>query len=247
MPAGWISAGAAVLGAVSAADAGDQRSSGNAQSQQMQDIIALEQLNMSKQQWQRYLDTYAPLEDEYAKEARNSGSVANQNAAAAKASAATKAAYATARERLSKNPGMNQSEQAYLQESNRINLAEAAADATGQNAARENVIDKGNARMTDAISIGKGMPATAASSLSSASATGAGLMNARMNANNQEYQNDLAGIGQFGKAVGGLFQSKGFQNWINSSNTNSLGNSTSAASWDTPATSYAFGTGGMGD
>lgn len=247
MPAGWISAGAAVIGAVGSMDAQDSRSSRDSSSQQVQDIIAIQQQQMAQQQWQRYLNTYAPLEDEYASEAKNVGSVANQNAAAAKAAAATSSAYATARERLAKNPGMNQSEQAYLQEANRISLGEAAASATNQNTARDKVIDTGNARMTDAVSIGKGMPAQATSSLSSASATGNALLNSRMAASRDEYLSDMNGIGQFGKAAGGLFQSKSFQNWFNNSGTNSLGNSTSAASWDTPATSYAFGTGGMGD
>lgn len=243
MPATWVSAAAGVIGAVSSMDAQDSRSSRDAGSQQMQDMIAWQQAMQSQQQWQRYLNTYSPLEDEYAAEARNTGSIANQNAAAAKAAAATSSAYATARERLAKNPGMNQSEQAYLQEANRINLGEAAASATNQNAARDKVIDTGNARMTDAISIGKGMPAQAASSLSSASATGAGLMAARMGASRDEYNADMAGIGQFGKSVGGLFQSKGFQNWLNSgSNANSV-----ASNWDSPATNWAFGTGGMGD
>lgn len=243
MPAGWISAGAAVIGAVGSMDAQDSRSERDSSSQQMQDIIAMQQAARSQQQWQRYLDTYAPLEDEYAAEARNVGSIANQNAAAAKAAAAATSAFATARERLAKNPGMNQSEQAYLQEANRINLGEAAASATGQNAARDKVIDTGNARLTDAISIGKGMPAAAASSLASASATGQGLMNARMGASRDEYASDMNGIGQFGKAMGGLFQSKSFQNWFNNS-----GNANATASnWDTPATSWAFGTGGMGD
>lgn len=215
MPAGWVSAAVGVVGAISADGAQDDAAAANKAAQQGQQMIQMEQLAMQKQQWQRYLDTYAPLEDEYAQEARNVGSIANQNAAAGKAAAANSSAYAQARERLAKNPGMNQSSQAYLQEANKINLADAAGSATSQNAAREGVINRGDARMTDAVSIGKGLPAQAASSLASAGATGSGLMAAQRADASQQLQSDMNGIGAFGKAAGGLFQSKAFQSWLN--------------------------------
>ena len=48
-----------------------------------------------------------------------------------------------------------------------LGLGQAAADATQQNAARQMVRDKSRAYMTDALSLGKGLPANASSALSS--------------------------------------------------------------------------------
>lgn len=237
--------GSAVVGGIMAGDAADTQADAMNNATNSQAAIQSRQLKLSEDQWARYLETYAPLEDAYVKEAQNYGSIANQNKAAGQAAAANAAAYGTARERLARNPGMNQSEQTFLQEQNRINLAEAAGSATAQNTARDKIIDTGNARMTDAISLGKNLPAQAASSMNAAAQTGSGIMSAQVGAANQQYKSDMASANGIGQAVGGLFQSKTFQNWLNGG-TNSMGNSTAAAAWETPATSWAFGTGGMG-
>jgi hypothetical protein len=50
-----------------------------------------------------------------------------------------------------------------------LDLSQAAVDATGQNAARNKVKDTAWARKTDAISLGKGLPAQASATMGAAS------------------------------------------------------------------------------
>jgi len=249
MPAGWVSAAVGVAGALSSSSAGKKQAKAQEQAQAMEQMIQLEQLNMAKSQWQRYLDTYGPLETEFVNEARNAGSIANQNKAAGETEVANKAAYATARERLRKSPGMNPSDQAYLQEVNKINLAEAAGSATGQNAARNAVLDRGNARMTDALSLGKGLPAQAASMFANSASTAAGLRGASDRNSANAYRSEIDGIGQLGRAAGNLFQSKTFQNWFNNSGNDmasftGLGGNSNYAGI-TPESNIGSGAGGI--
>jgi hypothetical protein len=224
-----------------------------------QQMIEAQQLDMAKQQWQRYLDTYAPLENEYVDEARGAGSIANQNKAAGQVNAANAAAFNNARSQLAKS-GVNPQSQKYLQQSGAIDLAEAASSATGQNDAREKVIARGDAKMTNALSLGKGMPASAMSGLGAASATGSGVMGQQIAAANSQYAHEANGIGQFGQALGGLTQSKAFQSWLGSgsggaANGGGIGSGGGGITYsnvgaDTNSAAYTpmfSGSGGIGD
>lgn len=206
--------GVAVVGGIASSNAASKQADTTKQAAAGQQMVEMQQLDMAKQQWQRYLDTYAPLENEYVNEAKDAGSIATQNKAASMAQAANVAAYSGARSKLSAS-GLNPQGQKYLQAAGAINLAEAASSTTSQNDAREKVISRGDARMTDALSLGKGLPAQAASTLNAASSTGYGLMRAGIDQAKEQYGADIAGLGSFGKAVGGLSNNKAFQSWLN--------------------------------
>lgn len=202
-----------------------------------QEEIASRQLAMAEEQHERWKTRFQPLEDQYVEESKNYGSIANQNKAAKDAAAAVKGGFAGAREQLSRTPGINANSQAYLQEANRINLAEAASTAAAQNAARADVTSKGRAYMTDALSLGKGLNANAASSLSAAgSAYGNIGSNARSTASDS-----MAGIGSIGRAVGGLYES-------NKAAFDGFGNTVKGwFSTPSPTDNVYFGTGSMAD
>lgn len=230
MPWSVVAAG---VGAVGANMAAGKASKGADANNAISNIIAVQQQNQANEQWARYKQIYAPLEDEFAAEAQDRGSVANQNKAAADAAAATTAAYATARERLSKTPGLSPQSQKYLQEMNKINLGEAASSATGQTAARSKVIQEGDAMRADALNVGRGLPASAAGSLAAAGAT-----NAANRAYNTAQADKAAGVaGGIGNAIGGIVNSKGFQNWMSST----FGNTDTYSSINNSAAANGYG------
>lgn len=215
--AGWAAIGTTAIGAISAnqqSKAASSAASAQAGSQLAQDLIAMQQQTQANEQWNRYKSIYAPLEDSFAAEAQNRGSIANQNKAAGNAAASTTAQYATARERLSKTPGLSPSSQRYLQEMNKINLAEAASSATGQNNARDRVIEQGDALRADALNVGRGMPAQAASGLAGAAGTygaSARAYGGMADTARQQAGQISSGVGNM---LGGITSSKGFQNWL---------------------------------
>lgn len=176
------------------------------------------QADIAQSQWDRYRKIYGPLEEEYLNESKNLGSIANQNHDAQQAAADVASGFAGAREQLNETPGLNPNSDAYLRAANRINLAEAASSATGQSAARKTAQDRGRAALTDAVSLGKGLPASAGSILASA---GAGLGSAarlyQQQAQYGQQQANATGAG-FGKLIGGITGSKGFQDWMSSPN-----------------------------
>lgn len=184
-----------------------------------QAALAEKQDARAEQAWQRYRSTYA-LEDQMVDEARGAGSRANQDKAAADSAAAVSSSFANARERLNKNPGVNPSSQQYQQEASKIGLAEAATSATAQTSAREAVKDRALAAQTNAVSLGKGLPASAVAGGNSAGAImgSAGDMYVASTKAAREQAADVsAGISSFAKGAAGIYGSKGMQDWINSS------------------------------
>lgn len=171
-----------------------------------------QQTAIAQDQWDTYKQLYKPLEEQYVSDAQGVGSIANQNKSAQKAAADVASGFAGAREQLAETPGVNPNSDAYLRQENKINLQEAATSAAGQTGARQNVQDKGRAAMTDALSLGKGLPANASTMLAS------GATGLRTAAQYSNQRSDQAAAG-FGKMVGGITNSKGFQDWMNSSST----------------------------
>jgi hypothetical protein len=171
------------------------------------------QAEIGKDQWDRYKSIYGPIEEQWIDESQGIDSFANQNKAAQQAGADVAGAFAGARDKLNKNAGIDPGSQAYLQEQSRTNLAEAAASAAGQTGARQQVRDKGRAAVTDIVQLGKGLPATASSSLS---AGASGLAAAGRYAQGRA-DDSAAG---FGKMVGGITGSDGFKKWLNSPSSN---------------------------
>ena len=88
-----------------------------------------------------------------------------------------------------------------------LDLAQAATDATQQNAARQKVKDTAYARKTDAISLGKGLPAQASSALSTSANNSLAMAQF-----NQGQAN--AGAAAAGRVVDRVFSSPTVSNWL---------------------------------
>ncbi len=125
------------------------------------------QAQIAADQWDRYKEMYSPLEDAYVKDAQSYGSTADYDRAAGDASATVSSQFGKARERLSRTPGLDPSSPAFTASMAGLDMAQAANDAVSQNAARKGVTDTAWAKKTDALSMGKGLPAQASSALAS--------------------------------------------------------------------------------
>jgi len=165
-----------------------------------------QQAEIAKDQWNTYKETYQPLEKQLVESAQNYGSIANKNKAATQAAADVTSSFAGLRERLTKSPGINVNSQAYLNTMANTGLAEAAQKAAAETGARDKVQQMSDAKLTDAVSLGKGLAATASSGLASASSQFGGMAQRGMAQQNQEAQ-------QIGSTVGGIFSNKNFQDW----------------------------------
>ncbi len=170
------------------------------------------QAQIAQDQWTRYLQWYGPMEEGFVEEAQGLGSIANQEKAATRANADVTSSYAGLRERLNRTPGANPNSQAYLQELNKIGLAEAASSAASQTGARERIADKGMQARVNALNLGKGLPGTAASGFGASAGAFASQGRYLQGQANE-------GAAGFAKAAGGVFQSGGFQDWLKNSRT----------------------------
>jgi hypothetical protein len=172
------------------------------------------QMALANEQWNKYLELYGPLEEELVNESRDYGSEANKTKAAEEAAGQVASSYSNLRQRLNSTPGLDPSSDRYQKMLAKMSIAEAANSASAQTGARRQVEQEGRARKLDAMSLGKGLPANASSSL--AQATGTYGQIARQ-ADNQASQQ---GYG-FGRMVGDVLNNKTFQNnvggWFNNS------------------------------
>lgn len=163
--------GSAVIGGVVASNSAGAAADAQNRATDAQTVAAGRQMQLAEDQWKRYITTYGPLEEQFVDESKNYASNANKNKAAGEAAAAVTSAYAGLRDKLNRAPGINPNSQHYVQELSRIGLAEAASSATAQTSARNKVDAEGRARLSDAISLGKGLPASASSALNAAAGT----------------------------------------------------------------------------
>jgi hypothetical protein len=204
--------------------------------------IERRKLAMAEEQYQRYKDVFQPIEDEFIQESRNLGSIAKQNESAQRTAADVAATFGAARTRLQETPGLQPGSQQALRENNRINLAEAATSAASQTAARTNVQDKATAAKGNLVNMGKGMPATAISSMSGSpfSQLAGGLTQQAAAAG----RDAAAGWGAVANIAGR--NAPAINNWL-SSNFGFGGSSASpAAPAMAPMPDYGFGTGSQG-
>lgn len=220
--------GSAVVGAAASSSASKRA----AKAQQGASDAAALQAQIAQDQWDKYNEIYTPLEKNFVSEAQNYDTPENYARAAGDASATVSEQFGKARDRLARTPGMDPSQAGYSANLMGLNLAQAATDATQQNAARQKVKDTAFARKTDALSLGKGLPAQASASLANAG-------NAMSNIGAQ--QSALAG--QQATAVGQLFSpgnimsaGKAVGNWLGDAPTSAPQTSTSNFNYatDTP-------------
>lgn len=166
------------------------------------------QAQIARDQWNRYKEIYEPLEKGMVTEAQTYDSPENYARAAGDASATVSAQFSKARDRLSRTPGMDPSNPGAGANLMGLELAQAATDATQQNAARQKVKDTAYARKTDALSLGKGLPANASSMLATSASNNLSLANAGFQRGAQQAQ-------AIGNVVNRVFNSGGSSNWLN--------------------------------
>lgn len=170
------------------------------------------QSQIARDQWERYKQIYAPLELAMVDEAQSYDRPENYARAAGEASATVSSQFGKARDRLARTPGVDPSTGAFQASLVGLDLAQAATDATQQNAARQKVKDTAYARKTDALSLGKNLPANASSMLSSSATNSLALAQAgQTQANNQ-----AAAIGRITDRV---FSSPTVSNWLGNAGT----------------------------
>lgn len=164
MPVAAAIVGSAAIGALasrSANKAAANASNASANAAALQSQIAAEQ-------WDKYQEIYDPLERQVVKEAQQYDTPENYARAAGDASATVASQFGKAREQLMRTPGLDPSSGAFQAGMTNLGLSEAANNAVQQNAARMKVKDTAFARKTDALSLGKGLPANASAALGSA-------------------------------------------------------------------------------
>ncbi len=130
-------------------------------SQDQANAMAEAQAQIARQQWKEYKKTYLPFEREFVKESRNWDSPERYARAAGDASATVAEQFGKARERLQRQPGLDPSNGAYQASMVGLDLAQAANDATQQNAARANLDNTAMQVKTNALGLGKSLPAQA--------------------------------------------------------------------------------------
>lgn len=173
------------------------------------------QAAIGQAQWDRYQKVFAPLEDKYVQEAQNYDTPEQYAKAAGEASATVSQQFSKARGQLGRS-GVDTSSPAYTASVAGLDQAQAAQDAVSQNSARQGVKDTAWARKTDALSLGKGLPAQASAALGSASSSQLAQSNANANA---------AAAG--GRVASNVFNSPTVQGWLG--NVNSTANAAGGA------------------
>lgn len=162
---------------------------------------------IARDQWNRYKEIYEPLERGMVTDAQNYDSPENYARAAGDASATVSSQFSKARERLSRTPGLDPSTPGAQASMVGLDLAQAASDATQQNAARQKITDTAYARKTDALSLGKGLPAQASSAL--ATSANSSLAQAQFGQNQANSQ-----AAAFGRVTDRVFSSPTVSNWL---------------------------------
>jgi hypothetical protein len=134
-----------------------------------------EQLQSAREDRERYEKVFAPLEDQFAKEAKDYDSPERQAAEAAKAEADVAAGQAAARsnaaaalESFGVDPSTTRASAIDAQLANQNAISQAAAG----NQARTRVEDTGRAMRTQAINVGRGFPGQSAAGYGGAVGTG---------------------------------------------------------------------------
>lgn len=184
------------------------------------------QAEIARDQWNRYKEIYEPLERGMVEEAQNYDTPEQYAKAAGDASATVSSQFSKARDRLSRTPGLDPSSGAYQTSVVGLDLAQAASDATQQNAARQKVKDTAYARKTDALSLGKGLPANATSALSTATQNSLTMAQNGMTQANAQ-------AGAIGRVVDRVFAPKTGSDWLGN-NTYTSKQIADANAWNVP-------------
>ncbi len=199
------------------------------------------QAQISAEQWDRYLEMFDPLERKMVDQADEYASPERYAKAAGDASATVASQYGKARDRLARTPGLDPSSGAYQASMVGLDLSQAAADATQQNAARDRVDNMAYARLQDAVGLGKGLPMSASSNL--ASVASQNMSQARYNQGIAD--NTAAGVGRITDRVFNTASSSGWLGMAPSGAVSSEVNKLGSNTWN-PFSDYNTGANGWG-
>jgi hypothetical protein len=178
-----------------------------------QNEAAKEMAEIAKEQWGNYKDTYLPLERQYAADAQNYDTAGNRALKAGQANADVEQGFADQRgqqARQLEQYGISPDSGKFAVVNARLRGAQAAAQAGAQNNARQQVENTGWSRRTDALSLGKGLPAGAEAGLAGSAGIYGQINNQNIAANNQQ-------AGQIGAGISGGLQAANFaqkQGWF---------------------------------
>lgn len=222
---------ATVASAAIGASSSSGSSSANDAAANAQDV----QSQIAADEWNTYKQTYLPLEQTMVQDAQNYASPANYEKAAGDAKSTVESQFDAQKASLARTPGMDPSSGAYQAGMTSLGLQEAASSATAQNAARTNVTNTAFDRELNAVSLGKGLPATASSAASSAANTALGLSNLEYNQSNKDAANTGAMISGLGNVANGV------ANWATSGSNSSSGYNFNSG-FSTPDQSYGVST-----
>lgn len=195
---GAISAATAVIGLASSASASRSAAKTQAAANAANAASTERQMALAEDQWRKYKETYAPLEDSVAQEARGVGSQANREQAAGEAQAGVTSSLAGLRQQLQSTPGLDPSSARYLDAQARLGMREAAQGAQGSTAARSGVSVLGQAKLHDAAAIGSGLAGESSIAMSNASRSAASLGQAA----EQQQEEAMRTAGMTGQAIG---------------------------------------------
>ncbi|WP_421849881.1 tail fiber domain-containing protein [Oricola sp.] len=199
-----------------------------------------EQLAFSRQQRERYQNVFEPIEDEFIAEARQYGSEARQQEAAAEAKADVETAAAGARQqqrRAAAAVGIDPTSGRYAGIDRATGLNTALTSAGAQNNARRIQRDRGLALKADLVNMGRGVPAQSASAAATGLGAGTGAVGLHGNANSQY----LASTGIMGQGFQG--QMAGYAGQANTLNQQY---STQVAAWEAEQRMNAANAAGFG-
>ncbi len=160
---------ASILGDGGASDANAAAANANNASAQ----ASRDQTALANDQWNYYKQNFQPLESGLVAEAKDYGSPAEMEKAAADAHSDITRAYGLQRDVAARNArsfGLDPSSGRYVDATRELALSEAASDAGGQNIARQGIKNLAFGKKLDVVGIGKGIPASASAGLNAASA-----------------------------------------------------------------------------
>lgn len=214
---------ASIVGAIATSVIGGMMADdgGGGQSQATADAYSAMQAEIARDQWDRYKQVYAPLEDRLVGEAMDYGQPWRYDAAASQAAATVNQQYDKARQQMQRTPGLDPSSGAYTAALAGLEMNRAASSAGAQNLARKQVDDTAYARKHTAVGLGKGLDTAASSALGGLATYHAGQAQQQQQ-QNMQYASALGRVTE--RAINGLSNS----NWLGGGTANAGANYSSS-------------------
>lgn len=214
----WGTIGGAVVSVIGGALLSDGGGGGG---QASADAYSAMQAEIARDQWDRYKQVYAPLEDRLVGEAMDYGQPWRYDAAASQAAATVNQQYDKARQQMQRTPGLDPSSGAYTAALAGLEMNRAASSAGAQNLARKQVDDTAYARKHTAVGLGKGLDTAASSALGGLATYHAGQAQQQQQ-QNMQYASALGRVTE--RAINGLSNS----NWLGGGTANAGANYSSS-------------------